>query len=39
MNPGLSGEAGVDGRYFHSRPNDNMTYETVSGESSCDILK
>ena len=39
MNSGLSGEAGVDGRYFYSRPNGNMTYETVSGDRSCDILK
>ena len=39
MNSGLSGEAGVDGRYIHSRPNDNMTRETVSGDRSCDILK
>ena len=39
MNPGLSEETGVDGRYFHSRPNDNMTCEIVSGDRSCDILK
>ena len=39
MNPDLSGEAGVDGRYFYSRPYDNMTYETVSGDRSSDILK